>query len=239
MKILPNGNIEITIQLMPTAYAALTEVKARDKLSPADAVNLALLTLDTVSQEVTKAGKPLSDAPESDLDADLEHLEAIDPDVQAAANRLDAVSGQILARRNCGGSWRNHDRANDLPEPTTGSRPRPDKPVGSAEIPWRRPRLRHCVEQWPGATEGDYDPRCCRFPKSCSADVYDDEQIEATDLEGPNLDTCQPCLHPGALHGEGGCNAEWFQAGAMQTCPCMHAYPADSGSNPPEPREGR
>lgn len=26
-----------------------------------------------------------------------------------------------------------------------------------------------CVEEWPGCADGEYDPRCCRFPKSCSA----------------------------------------------------------------------
>ena len=36
----------------------------------------------------------------------------------------------------------------------------------------RRPRLRACVEAWPEAEEGEYNPACCRFPKSCSADVY-------------------------------------------------------------------
>jgi hypothetical protein len=25
-----------------------------------------------------------------------------------------------------------------------------------------------CVEAWPGCYSGGYDPRCCRFPKSCS-----------------------------------------------------------------------
>lgn len=25
-----------------------------------------------------------------------------------------------------------------------------------------------CVEAWPGCFSGGYDPRCCRFPKSCS-----------------------------------------------------------------------
>lgn len=32
-------------------------------------------------------------------------------------------------------------------------------------------RLRACVERWPGAETGAYDPACCRFPKSCSAGV--------------------------------------------------------------------
>jgi hypothetical protein len=37
-----------------------------------------------------------------------------------------------------------------------------------------KPRERDpvCVERWPEAETGSYDPRCCRFPKSCSADVY-------------------------------------------------------------------
>jgi hypothetical protein len=25
-----------------------------------------------------------------------------------------------------------------------------------------------CVAQWPDCQDGAYDPRCCRFPKSCS-----------------------------------------------------------------------
>lgn len=27
----------------------------------------------------------------------------------------------------------------------------------------------YCRTQWPQAEEGEYDPRCCRYPKSCSA----------------------------------------------------------------------
>lgn len=30
-------------------------------------------------------------------------------------------------------------------------------------------RTSDCVEKWPESVDGDYDPRCCRFPKSCSA----------------------------------------------------------------------
>lgn len=44
-------------------------------------------------------------------------------------------------------------------------------------------RLRACVETWPGAETGKYDPRCCRFPKSCSADVYDPERVSDHELE--------------------------------------------------------
>ena len=32
-------------------------------------------------------------------------------------------------------------------------------------------RLPECVERWPGCASGEHDPRCCRFPKSCSAGV--------------------------------------------------------------------
>lgn len=35
-------------------------------------------------------------------------------------------------------------------------------------------RLRTCVEAWPEAETGAYNPRCCRFPKSCSATIYGD-----------------------------------------------------------------
>lgn len=44
-------------------------------------------------------------------------------------------------------------------------------------------RLRACVEQWPEAETGGYNPSCCRFPKSCSADVYDEAKVGDDDLE--------------------------------------------------------
>jgi|SRR5882724_4797786 len=37
-----------------------------------------------------------------------------------------------------------------------------------------RSRLAECVEAWPDCYSGGYDPHCCRFPKSCSCDVYPD-----------------------------------------------------------------
>jgi hypothetical protein len=45
------------------------------------------------------------------------------------------------------------------------------------------PRLLSCVQQWPGCAEGDYNPACCRFPKSCSCTVYNDG-IDPALLEG-------------------------------------------------------
>jgi hypothetical protein len=44
----------------------------------------------------------------------------------------------------------------------------------AARLAANRPkrRLKSCVEQWSDCFTGDYDPQCCRFPKSCSASVY-------------------------------------------------------------------
>lgn len=44
-------------------------------------------------------------------------------------------------------------------------------------------RLKSCVEQWPECEEGKYDPRCCRFPKSCSCTIYDPKKVNPEDLE--------------------------------------------------------
>jgi len=43
-------------------------------------------------------------------------------------------------------------------------------------------RLKSCVEQWPDCEEGMYDPRCCRFPKSCSCTVYSEKHVKPEDL---------------------------------------------------------
>jgi hypothetical protein len=31
-------------------------------------------------------------------------------------------------------------------------------------------RASDCIKQWPECESGAYDPRCCRFPKSCSCE---------------------------------------------------------------------
>lgn len=46
-----------------------------------------------------------------------------------------------------------------------------------------RRRLKACVDNWPGCESGDYNPNCCRWPKSCSATVYDDDRVSDDDLE--------------------------------------------------------
>ena len=37
-------------------------------------------------------------------------------------------------------------------------------------------RLLSCIEQWPECSSGEYNPSCCRFPKSCSC-MADDEKV--------------------------------------------------------------
>lgn len=45
-------------------------------------------------------------------------------------------------------------------------------------------RIKACVEAWPECSEGEYNPACCRFPKSCSCDIYNDG-IDPALLEDP------------------------------------------------------
>lgn len=44
-------------------------------------------------------------------------------------------------------------------------------------------RLRACAEAWPACQEGEYNPSCCRFPKSCSCTVYDPDRVTEDQLE--------------------------------------------------------
>lgn len=37
-------------------------------------------------------------------------------------------------------------------------------------------RSPECVKAWPECEDGAYDPRCCRFPKSCSCNVYEEAE---------------------------------------------------------------
>lgn len=58
--------------------------------------------------------------------------------------------------------------------------------AGGRSTPVRVRRLKSCVESWPECQEGECNPSCCRFPKSCSCTVYDDEHVTEDDLE-PDL----------------------------------------------------
>lgn len=80
-------------------------------------------------------------------------------------------------------------------------------------------RLRECVERWPECSTGAFDPRCCRFPKSCSATVYgdgtDESLLETARWEAEKLDpgphTCEPpsWAPSGLLEAFGGAGDVW------------------------------
>lgn len=61
-RMLPGGNIEMTIALLPDAYAALRQLGEDEKLTPADAVSLALMSLNEVAKAARKNGTPLTEA---------------------------------------------------------------------------------------------------------------------------------------------------------------------------------
>lgn len=61
MKLLPNGNIEITVQLLPDAYAAMKASAERDGIREIDMVNAAICAYDQISRMAAEAGTPLRD----------------------------------------------------------------------------------------------------------------------------------------------------------------------------------
>jgi hypothetical protein len=63
-RMLANGNIELTVALLPEAYAALTAAMERDGMTEVDAVNVAVMSLEVISKLATAAGTPLNEAPE-------------------------------------------------------------------------------------------------------------------------------------------------------------------------------
>lgn len=57
----------------------------------------------------------------------------------------------------------------------------PHAPAPQDEEGQRRRRFQECAEQF--GSEGEYDPRCCRFPKSCSPYPYPEAIVADDDLE--------------------------------------------------------
>ena len=101
--------------------------------------------------------------------------------------------------------------------------------MGVSEDSPRR-RLAECVARWPAAAEGEYDPRCCRFPKSCSADVYDEDRVTDADLEPEPLmaEVGLGCLeHTRTIMGRGGV------APIPAERPSVHARYAPTGARAP------
>lgn len=116
-----------------------------------------------------------------------------------------------------------------------------------ARIDGQPRRLKACVEQWPDCESGAYHPDCCRFPKSCSATVYDEELVSPADLEpcptcsGPRAydhigKVCETCGTDYGRAGQcSGCDSSQARcdahklAGATACCPdCHHEGRADS-----------
>lgn len=61
--------------------------------------------------------------------------------------------------------WARAQAARPTVAPVPVSEPAADQQEGRDNTDGRDPA---CVAQWPDCEDGAYDPRCCRFPKSCS-----------------------------------------------------------------------
>ncbi len=62
-----------------------------------------------------------------------------------------------------------------------------DPPPPPMPIHWVDLRDPECVKVWPDCYTFVYDPRCCRFPKSCSAGSFKEVPID-DESTGPNTD---------------------------------------------------
>jgi hypothetical protein len=67
------------------------------------------------------------------------------------------------------------DQANVTPNPETEA----PRPAETAKERTERVQRAACLEEWPDARSMEYDPRCCRFPKSCSIPDAPAERSEA------------------------------------------------------------
>jgi hypothetical protein len=84
-------------------------------------------------------------------------------------------------------------------------------------------RLRLCVEAWPECWTFGYDPRCCRFPKSCSCTAYDPALVTEADLEpGPEI------VVAGVEPDEFG----WRRVGSALVGPPMATWGLDESDTP-------
>lgn len=123
--------------------------------------------------------------------------------IDAQAQRIREQDAELAELRgqhepakpcSCNGGWSVDE--NYQPEDYEAGQPlRPEKGLipcglcnhGGWDAPWppRKPRLRACVERWPACEEGAHHPSCCRYPKSCSATVYDAATVKPEELEAP------------------------------------------------------
>lgn len=117
-----------------------------------------------------------------------ENLREIASNLLAAANRLDGIDVSADAMRQLPGidhTGHVHAATDEAVRACQGGTVRVDNGDGTSTYRHATGavrRLRACVENWPECAEGEYNPRCCRWPKSCSATVYDGLVADA-DLE--------------------------------------------------------
>lgn len=57
-----SGNVEMTVVLIPDAYAALQRTVEAEGLEIVDAVNVAIMALEPLAAAARAAGKPISEA---------------------------------------------------------------------------------------------------------------------------------------------------------------------------------
>lgn len=88
-------------------------------------------------------------------------------------------------------------------------------------------RSRACIEKWPDAEDGDYNPYCCRFPKPCSPYPHPEAiaagNVTEADVEpGPGLPWCSTCK----FHHVGG------EAAHLYTAPAEELSAVPGADNP-------
>lgn len=104
-------------------------------------------------------------------------------EAREAIARINPESHDALFQYRGGVMWRGVEKIlADVTDALEAALALSPAPLVIDEVRPRR-RLRACVEAWPDCETGDYNPSCCRFPKSCSADIYDPDRISTEDLE--------------------------------------------------------
>lgn len=65
-----SGHIEMTVVLMPDAYAALQRTAEAEGLEIVDVVNVAIMALEPIAAAARAVGKPVSEAMAEELNRD-------------------------------------------------------------------------------------------------------------------------------------------------------------------------
>jgi hypothetical protein len=106
-----------------------------------------------------------------DTDALMEA--ARDSALEEAARRLEELHKNHKYKPETGeGSEHDTGYYRAIAEGVTHIRVLSDTPSGMVldQLAQQDLRAADCIKQWPECKSGAYDPRCCRFPKSCSCE---------------------------------------------------------------------